>query len=265
MAEKKYEYVCEHCGTVEWHPKWYAKQKKYPNLCGKCARLKGAAAYKAIKQKDPEKWNELTKIKREAAKRKHRKRSSRERVEHAKKMRASVKISGGEMRARQQEFINKADAEYYQQYCDKRKKISQEFHNGMTDEQKEQHYRKIFKDRGRSKECDDFMLDLQANEIICDTEQYVHGFIVDGIIQDTNIIVEYYGDVFHCNPRKFHDPDQACSWLGGRTVQEQWDRDKKRLAALYRYGYKVVVVWGSDWKDNPEDVLKRIRNEMRQR
>jgi G:T-mismatch repair DNA endonuclease (very short patch repair protein) len=264
MAEKKYEYMCDECGIVERHPRWYVKQKKYPNLCGKCARLKAAASYKEIKQNDPGRWSELTRIKQEAARRKHKKYTKQERIEHAKKMRSAVKLSGTEMRAKQQEFIDNAGDEYYQRYCDKRKKISQDFHNGMTDEQREQHYRKVFKNRGRSKECDEFMTVLQANGIVCDVEQYVRGFVVDGIIRNTHVVIEYYGDMFHCNPRKFHDPEQVCSWLSGRTVQEQWDRDKRRLAALYRYGYKVIVVWGSDWKDNPEKVLRRIRNEMHQ-
>lgn len=262
MAEKKYEYVCSRCGTSEWLPRWRHKQKKYPDLCKSCAQAKGHERYKNIRTTDPDKWKELTEIKRRAAKNKHRKSSKKERIEHAKKMRAAVTISGTEMRQKQQDFIDSAGEDYYINYCNTRRRIALEFHANMSDEEKEIHYRKVLKNNGRSKECDDFLDTLKNHGIDCIEEQYIKGFIVDGIIRNTNLIIEYYGDVFHCNPKRFKDPNQKCSWLSGRTVQEQWNRDKRRLAALYRYGYKVIIVWGEDWKSAPDKIIERILNEM---
>lgn len=34
------------------------------------------------------------------------------------------------------------------------------------------------------------------------------------------------------------------------------------LAALYRLGYKVIIIWELDWNKQPDNCIKRIRDEM---
>ena len=261
MAEQKYEYICKKCKTSEWLQKWRYKQKTYPDLCASCAKAKGVEKYKNIKFNDPCRWKKITKSKQKACNDRHLKSTAEEKSIHAKKMRDAVTISGKELRKRQQDFIDNASKEYYNAYCEKRSKIAKAFHTGMTDEEREKHYRKVFKNNGRSKACDKFLETLNAHNIKCQPEEYVNGFIVDAIIHDTNIIIEFYGDIFHCNPRRFKEPTQYCSWIS-RTVQEQWDRDRKRLAALYKLKYKVIIVWEHDWNKHPEKCITRIQNEM---
>ncbi len=150
--------------------------------------------------------------------------------EIGKKRRKRVKITGAEMRRRQQVTIE-SDPEYYKKYCEKRSKIAKDFHDSLSAKEKEEHYKKVFKNTGKSKAEDEFFLYLKEREnIIFERNQFVSGFIVDGIDYSKKIIVEFYGDIFHCNPEKFNNPEQYCSWLS-RTVQEQWDRDKRRLAS----------------------------------
>jgi G:T-mismatch repair DNA endonuclease (very short patch repair protein) len=93
------------------------------------------------------------------------------------------------------------------------------------------------------------------------SEEIFHGFIPDEINHGLKIIVEYYGDVYHCRPRRYKDPSQYLKFIG-RTVGEQWARDKKRLAVFYRFGYVVVIVWESDFKRDEEGQLRRIQNEI---
>jgi len=243
-------------------PKVVYETKKYPELCAVCAGIKRKESQLKYRKKNPDKWAAQKQKTSERMKSVHASKSLQKRIDEAK-YRKSCTTAEGRKRGRLKQHKNiKADPQKYKEYCQKRQRIAQEFHDNMTDEQKEQHYRKVLKNNGRSKECDDFIQTLKNHHIMCDIEQYVHGFVVDGIIQNTNIIIEYYGDVFHCNPRRFTDANQVCSWLGGRTVQEQWDRDRRRLAALYKYGYKVIIVWGDEWKANPNDVIGRIQNEM---
>ena len=102
---------------------------------------------------------------------------------------------------------------------------------------------------------------IESNNIKIIREMFINGLFVDGIIEDTNIIIEFYGDMFHCNPIKFHDPEQYCSWIS-RTVQQQWDRDRIRLAKLYQQGYKVIVIWENSWKKDQQKYIKRIQDEM---
>ena len=87
----------------------------------------------------------------------------------------------------------------------------------------------------------------------------ISGFFVDGCLQNKKLIVEFYGDTYHCNPKNFSDPDKFCSWLK-RTVGEQWTRDRKRLAVLYKAGHTVLIVWQSEWDQNRNEQLERIKN-----
>jgi very-short-patch-repair endonuclease len=93
-------------------------------------------------------------------------------------------------------------------------------------------------------------------------EEAIAGFIVDGLVEDKKLILEFYGDVFYCNPLKFQDPDEYCFWIS-RTVGQQWKRDERRLAALLKNGYKVLVVWEYDWNNNKQEVLERVENALR--
>jgi len=262
MAEKKYEYVCTECGISEWSPKWYRKKRKYPNLCTVCVKLQMQENNRIWRENNPDKCEENIKKFIVNTKKRHANTSPEYKSEHAKRMRAAVKLSGEELRQKQQDFIDNAGDDYYKKYCEKRKQTALAFHAGLTPEEKEAHYRKVLKNNGRSKECDLFIETLNEHDIHCEVEKHIKGFFVDAVVIGTNIIIEYYGDMFHCNPTKFKDPLQVCSWLGGRTVQEQWDRDRRRLAALYRNNYIVIIVWGSDWKEDPNSVIKRIEDEI---
>lgn len=82
-------------------------------------------------------------------------------------------------------------------------------------------------------------------------EQYVKppGIFADIISKRLNLIVEFYGDYWHCNPATKHgvDPD----WVHHKkrqTAREIWEQDARRNLKLEEAGYKVVVVWESDMK-----------------
>jgi len=92
-------------------------------------------------------------------------------------------------------------------------------------------------------------------------EEIISGFIVDGLLKSEKVILEFYGDMFHCNPTKFHDPSEYCSWIS-RTVGQQWKRDKRRTAALLKRGYKVLIVWESDWNNQKEKTIERVKNAL---
>ena len=187
--------------------------------------------------------------------------SPEKKSEIGKKRRARVKMSGKEMRAKQQETIN-SDPVRYAAYCEKRRQISQAFHDGMTDDDKAVYYAKVLKNIGVSKAEDEFFEHLARLGIDFERSQFISGFIVDGLRKDAKVIVEFYGDTFHCNPKKFTDPDQYCSWIK-RTVGEQWKRDQRRLACFYRLGYTVVIVWQTDWDRDKETAIERIQHALR--
>ena len=254
--------ICVDCAKKMTFPYWRVKHRLENNLpirCNNCARIQSRKTYK-----ENYKNNIALQQKRSNIMKDWHKNNPEKSSEIGKKRRNHVKISGSEMRMRQQESIDN-DPVKYEKYCQKRKQIAIDFHNSMNDEEKEQHYRKVFKNRGKSKRSEEFFMFLKENHIIdeIELEKYINGYIVDGCIENKKLIIEYYGDMFHCNPRneKFKNPEKYCSWIG-RTVREQWNRDRKRLAVLYRLGYRVLIIWESDWINKRNEQLERILNAL---
>ena len=93
------------------------------------------------------------------------------------------------------------------------------------------------------------------------SEEIFHGYFPDEINHELKIIIEYYGDIYHCNPKRYKNPSEWVSAIE-RTVQEQWDRDRKRLGVFYKHGYTVVIVWEKDFHVNPQKQIERIKNEI---
>lgn len=92
-------------------------------------------------------------------------------------------------------------------------------------------------------------------------------YISPDMLIDGKIIVEYYGDYYHGNPNIYSDDDIICN--GAMTAKEKREVDKKRVLMARRTGYKVIIVWEKDYKNNKEKTtekvikqIQRYRNEM---
>ena len=90
------------------------------------------------------------------------------------------------------------------------------------------------------------------------SEEVFHGFIPDEINHNLKLVVEMFGDLYHCNPKRYTDASVFISTIG-RTVGEQWSRDKRRFACFHKYGYRTVVVWDSDFRNDPKREIERIK------
>lgn len=86
----------------------------------------------------------------------------------------------------------------------------------------------------------------------------VHGFFVDFLLYDKNIIIECYGDYWHCNPL-FYDADYFHKGLGS-TAEQKWKKDQLRKEKLEQAGYKVIVFWEHDIKTNMENICTVIKS-----
>ena len=68
-------------------------------------------------------------------------------------------------------------------------------------------------------------------------------------------IIEFNGDFWHANPKLFK-PDEIIPVLNV-TAQEKQEFDKKKKMLAESNGYDVLVVWESDYRKDPESVLKK--------
>lgn len=64
---------------------------------------------------------------------------------------------------------------------------------------------------------------------------------VDIFIPSKNLIVECYGDYWHCNPDVYQEDFYNKSLK--LTAKETWDRDSERVGLLKSFGYEVDIVW----------------------
>lgn len=81
---------------------------------------------------------------------------------------------------------------------------------------------------------------------------------VDCCNHDFKIVVEYNGDAYHCNPKYWKEGQY--STLIKMTAREKWQKDRNRYAVLRKMGYRVIVVWESDWLADKNSIIKRIKS-----
>jgi hypothetical protein len=82
-------------------------------------------------------------------------------------------------------------------------------------------------------------------------------YSLDYFIEELKISVEFHGDYFHANPKKY-GPDYEFRGLiknnKSITAKELWEKDLKKYSILEKYyGIKTIVVWESDYYKNKDN------------
>ena len=90
---------------------------------------------------------------------------------------------------------------------------------------------------------------VNLNESI--VEDYGMAFLYPDFIYK-NKIIEFYGDYWHKNPKKYSIGDKG---IGVRSVGDIWQRDMKRIEVLEEMGYDVMIVWELDYKSDKKLVF----------
>ena len=70
--------------------------------------------------------------------------------------------------------------------------------------------------------------------------------------------IEFHGDCFHANPKKYKDNDTPNPFVKTLTSKDIWDVDfKKQQCIIRERGFDVLVVWESDFYSNPTKVIEK--------
>jgi very-short-patch-repair endonuclease len=86
-------------------------------------------------------------------------------------------------------------------------------------------------------------------------------FLYDFVCTHLKFCIEYHGDHFHGNPL-IYKPD---SHLRGRgcthmKAKEKWKQDELKAKWLEdQRGYVTIIVWDSEWRNDPSKVLEKIK------
>lgn len=127
---------------------------------------------------------------------------------------------------------------------------------GFSLEDSRKQISKIFKHKSKiSISC--FSEIMAYCNIFIETEIPIETFIVDGFIQKNNIIIEFYGDYWHANPTIYAQDHKI---RGGKTAEEIWRSDAYKKQYLTDLGYKVFIIWESEWRSNKDIILEQFKN-----
>jgi len=82
---------------------------------------------------------------------------------------------------------------------------------------------------------------LDNHKIEFEQTKRILTYFVDFFIEKSNLIIEVFGDYWHCNPRTWRS-DYFNKSLK-MTAEEKWQSDQQRIQKLIEKGYNVVVIW----------------------
>jgi len=78
--------------------------------------------------------------------------------------------------------------------------------------------------------------------------------ICDIYISSLNLIIEYFGDYWHCNPKKYDE--NYFNQKKDKTAKQIWDYDKDKIDLISNFGYNLEVIWESDLKHDNKKILE---------
>lgn len=81
---------------------------------------------------------------------------------------------------------------------------------------------------------------------------------VDECNEDLKIVIEYNGDMWHCNPKTWKSGDYNTAIK--MTAGEKWNKDIARKVTLRKEGYYVIVIWESSWLKEREKCIQKIED-----
>lgn len=76
----------------------------------------------------------------------------------------------------------------------------------------------------------------------------------------TKLLIEFNGDFWHANPKRYKSTDILnFPKQVGKTAEELWDKDAKKMSDAEKCGFVVKTVWESDFNDAPEKVIEECK------
>lgn len=86
------------------------------------------------------------------------------------------------------------------------------------------------------------------------------GFYYD--IKIGNTLIELNGDFWHANPRLYRPKDKIKKIKTVVLAEDVWEYDYNKYQTAHNAGYNYCVIWEYDFRNNQEEVLRRILDEL---
>lgn len=145
------------------------------------------------------------------------------------------------------------------------KMIRQKWKNGemeharkiMSDKMKETRRLGKIKSVIRSKKEKEILLEIKKLGYEVKHSLRVDTKICDIYLPKYNLIIEYNGDYWHCNPKKYSE--NYFNRVKGKTAKELWEYDKNKVDLIIKNGYLLEIIWESDLKEDPYLINKILK------
>lgn len=87
-------------------------------------------------------------------------------------------------------------------------------------------------------------------------------WLYDIFVPEKNLIIEYNGDYWHCNPLKYSA--DYFNKSANKTAKEIWDKDETKKIDAINNGFKYCRIWENDYKnnDNKTEMLISLLNKI---
>lgn len=73
-----------------------------------------------------------------------------------------------------------------------------------------------------------------------------------------NIVIEVFGDLWHCNPAKYKEDYINKGY--NLTAKEIWEKDEiRKNRIIEKLGCKFIVIWESDWEKNKKGIITYLK------
>ena len=89
------------------------------------------------------------------------------------------------------------------------------------------------------------------------TQYRLEGKSFDFYIPKYNLLIEYNGDYWHCNPNLY--VETYFNKKKRMLAKDIWEYDKKKLQLSTKHGYNLEVIWESDYNKDPNIIFKILK------
>jgi len=127
----------------------------------------------------------------------------------------------------------------------------------MSDMMKETRRSGKLKSVIRSEKEKEIVVEIRKMGYVVQHSLRVETKIYDIFIPSLNLVIEYNGDYWHCNPKKYK-PDYF-NQKKQKTAKELWEYDKNKIDLIREKGYNLEIVWESDLKMDHTLIYKLIK------
>lgn len=101
----------------------------------------------------------------------------------------------------------------------------------------------------------EFIRDIYHGTILENCRGVIRNKEIDIYMPELKIGIEFNGDFFHANPKKYK-PDDKIFYTSASDI---WKRDADKNKQLKELGIRILYVWESDWVKNKEETKKAIQ------